>query len=68
MGKWIRVNSHADLPIGDWLVLLEKKMLESRIQVASVRPNITTIGNYFYFDAPRVIGYVALPSETEFAD
>lgn len=68
MDKWTRVNGYKELPVGNWLVLLNKEVFGSKIQVAAVHPNMVTVSGHFAFDVPMVIGYMALPSETEFAD
>lgn len=59
--RWISVDSHKDVPIGNWLVQLEKESHGCDLAVMKKRSNICIIGDSFSFDAYRVIQYQSLP-------
>lgn len=66
-GNWVPCTDPASLPVGMWLV----KVMAGRTpyHVATVRENsqgkkIVTMGNYFHFDLPQMVGYSAF-SETD---
>lgn len=61
MSNWIRVDSYKDLPVGTWLVAVELPTGSTReYHIAEVADNMTTIGNHFAWDMPKVFKYKAL--------
>jgi hypothetical protein len=61
MNKWIKVNGVKEMPIGNWLVKLEREWVGLDMVVAHIHPNISTVGGNFSFDMPKVIAYHELP-------
>jgi len=60
MSEWISIND--ELPEGDCLVYLEPDGHgTARMHTASYHPNLTTIGNHFSFDMPKVTHWRPLP-------
>ena len=55
--NWIVVSDWKDIPEGMWLVKTDKS--HSSYQVAYSHPNMTIVGNHFYFDAGNPIAYTA---------
>jgi len=63
MGDWIEVSSYKDIPIGNWLVQLEKESHGCDMQVIKRRENVSIIGDSFAFDHSKVLRYCALPNK-----
>jgi hypothetical protein len=61
MNNWIEVNGAEELPPGTWLVEVDCPVnSKRRFHVAEAHPNMTTVGNHFHWDMPRVIRYKAI--------
>ena len=56
--KWIEVAGAQDIPVGTWLVQVEKD--RDPYHVAIIHTNINIIGNCFDFARPRVLRYKKL--------
>ena len=64
MGKWTKVDGYNNLPVGDWLVQLNKPYFHNVLAVAHVHSNVTIVGGHFGFDTEgKVIAYRPLPEE-----
>jgi hypothetical protein len=61
MSKFKRVDGIENMPVGKWIVQLERPGSKNDLHVAEVHENVSIIGNYFHFDMPKVIGYAELP-------
>jgi hypothetical protein len=60
--EWIRCNGYKNLPVGNWLVLVDDPREEKRVQACTARANVTLVGGIFAFDAKPVIAYMPQPS------
>ena len=60
MSDWISVDDYKGVPMGEWIVELE----DGGFHIIKRRPNMTIVGDHFYFDHPRVIGYHEIPKTT----
>ena len=61
MSDWIEVKSHRDVPIGNWVVQLERESHGCDIAIMKKMENITLIGDHFAFDHSKVLRYQPLP-------
>lgn len=59
--SWIAVNGYKDVPVGVWLVKLEKDLCGSHVQTMKQCGNVSVIASVFAFDAPRVTAYMEIP-------
>ncbi len=62
MSEWIKVDSFADLPVGDWLVQVDRPIFGTLVlHTAAIRENVGVIAGLFPCDQRRVIAYRSLP-------
>lgn len=62
IGGWAKVDGYINIPVGDWLVQLEKESMFNIIHTAHITENMCTIGGQFAWDMPKVIAYMPLPN------
>lgn len=65
MDDWIEVSGYKDVPIGNWIVQVDKSSSDCDMHVMNVHKNISTVGQHFTFDMPRVLRYHPLPKVSE---
>lgn len=61
MSAWTTINGVDELPVGTWLVEVQKDEYWEPYHVAVKHKNITIVGGHFSFDMPTVIAYAPIP-------
>lgn len=65
MSKWIKVSGTNDVPVGEWVVIMQDGK-KGFCEVNKTRNGtIAVINDHFYFDLAPVIAYHELPKYEE---